>query len=547
MKTKLTIFLYKQGVDLAQRKKILKSNNNLLQKKIEPGFLFYKTPQRSVPEWLQAFFGQREASSDELSILETKIVQAVYLVEVNVGTDSDKRVFAITFGYGRYLLNLANIEHRFGLLVTLNVLDKEKIRLVDTHELSWFDKSQRVQMGKLSDISAFNVNVNQDLLQTLMGYTAPSEKELGECVLGRDSLTISVDCTCCNIIPILEKCYKLYTSTRYQNDFSWIDQIQSLQEESLINELDEQLLKHLKSDHWSEVAFIAPEILSWENVSSIRYGKSKKDYNDFDLETALSSCKTVSIETLKQRRVEVRRNNEPPLHWSIYQCLNVEIRYGKKDNLYVLNHGVWYEFNSNYVSRIENAYKNVPISSISMHNRCDQDINEKAYNENEATQQSDHMWCLCDCRTIRPEGASSKIELCDLFVPPNEGGQDFDTSDKHYSFIHVKLSSSSSLLSHLFNQGMVSALCFLRPEFRHQLNSWKIFKDAGINVPDGVDDFRPSDYNIIFAIESSGCSQDGIRPKIPFFSKISFDNVYATLQRFGYHIYLKRIIGVNKN
>ncbi len=129
--------------------------------------------------------------------------------------------------------------------------------------------------------------------------------------------------------------------------------------------------------------------------------------------------------------------------------------------------------------------------------------------------------CLMDNKNIPYGGGYSKIEFCDLFSKSKE-------------IIHVKIYGGSSVLSHLFNQGLVSGELY---------KSEKIFRDK-VNK-ELEDDFKLSDtkninsndYKIIYAIISH------VRKElnIPFFSKVGLKNAKRRLETIGYNVFLIKI------
>jgi uncharacterized protein (TIGR04141 family) len=116
----------------------------------------------------------------------------------------------------------------------------------------------------------------------------------------------------------------------------------------------------------------------------------------------------------------------------------------------------------------------------------------------------------------------SKIEFCDLL-----------TNNK--KIIHVKKYGGSSVLSHLFAQGMVSGELFIGDKkFREKVNKGLPESHRIENTED-----RPiaSDYEIIFAIISS-LDKD---LDIPFFSKVNLRSAKRRLGAFGYKVSLQKI------
>src|SRR5439155_10506573 len=110
-----------------------------------------------------------------------------------------------------------------------------------------------------------------------------------------------------------------------------------------------------------------------------------------------------------------------------------------------------------------------------------------------------------DRENISHGGGYSKIEFCDLF------------SDKR-QIVHVKHYGGSSVLSHLFYQGIVSGELFLADaDFRTKVND-KLLKSH--KLADPFKQPAAKDYEVVFAIIS-------MSPKkldLPFFSKVSLRN-----------------------
>jgi uncharacterized protein (TIGR04141 family) len=128
---------------------------------------------------------------------------------------------------------------------------------------------------------------------------------------------------------------------------------------------------------------------------------------------------------------------------------------------------------------------------------------------------------LLDCVMISHAGMASPIEFCDLF-----------TNDRR--LIHVKRYGQSSILSHLFMQGLVSADCLLSDaKFRRALNE-KLPATHTLTNPD--DRPRPEEFEVAFAIGSKE-----IGPlRLPFFRRVTLRNVARSLS-LGYRVALSKI------
>lgn len=109
------------------------------------------------------------------------------------------------------------------------------------------------------------------------------------------------------------------------------------------------------------------------------------------------------------------------------------------------------------------------------------------------------------------KGETGGIEFCDLFF-------------KSKKIVHVKRYGGSSVLSHLFWQGAVSAELFISEEkFRIALN--KVLPESH-HIADVRARPNPSEYEIIYAI---GSEVPGML-KLPLFSKVSFRSTYRHLK-----------------
>ena len=95
-----------------------------------------------------------------------------------------------------------------------------------------------------------------------------------------------------------------------------------------------------------------------------------------------------------------------------------------------------------------------------------------------------------DAKLVKPSDSSSSTEVCDFL-------------SKDRRLIHIKDKSESSRLSHLFNQGLVSAVTMKRDRpFRDRLRTRIAEQPDGSDyvdlVPDAGTEVSPSDYTVIF-------------------------------------------------
>lgn len=146
----------------------------------------------------------------------------------------------------------------------------------------------------------------------------------------------------------------------------------------------------------------------------------------------------------------------------------------------------------------------------------EKDYNTRACNDNPDTFE------LLDRKTVTYGGSYSRIEVCDIL-----------TSDK--KFVHVKPKIKSSTLSHLFNQGLVSAQCFADSRFRIKAAA-KCRDEFKAHFLERSDN---SEYEVVFAIIST--TDGDVRDALPFFSKQSLVNAASTISGLGHPVCITKI------
>src|SRR5207245_11347461 len=118
--------------------------------------------------WLTYF--ESVVDFSEISLL-TASSSAILLVP------KPNNLFAIVFGYGRYLLAEEAIESRFGLRVTLNAIEHSQLRSIDHKRLEGVPCHTSEQVTKASGLEEFGLDVERDLLRGVTG--TPKDQSLG--------------------------------------------------------------------------------------------------------------------------------------------------------------------------------------------------------------------------------------------------------------------------------------------------------------------------------------------------------------------------------
>jgi uncharacterized protein (TIGR04141 family) len=476
------------------------------------GSLIAKQAPINPPAWLKLFAG----SIDPMPKLRSGSVSAVFLIR------SAGRVFALVFGQGRHLLRPGICEERFGLRVTLNSVDPDELRAVDVSTLESNPFHAKRQASRAAPLGEFGLDLDQDILRAVTGK--PKDPERGTQMTGIDSLSVRVRVDLGSLKSLLKRYLDISELKDYQELFPWVDHVSEVRDPAAKDALFEQLIEVLKGTSPENVWAAIPELIDWTTFDSFRIGSTTSEIStdDVTLDRLLEALgdSEPTLELLRKKRVYCMEegNPHPKQAWPFLQCLTAEL--SGNGGVHMLNGGTWYRVSNDFVSQVDADISTLVPSSIPMPNWGDE--REDAYNKRIAFK-SAGKWALMDCVMIKHSGMASPIEFCDLY-----------TDDRR--LVHVKRYGQSSILSHLFMQGVVSAHCLLSdPQFRHALNL-KLPASHAIQLPQ--DRPAPDQYEIAFAI---GSTETGSL-RLPFFSRVTLKNVARTIQQsFGYRLTLNKI------
>ena len=489
------------------------------------GRLYVKTPEEKQPSWT-SFINTGITTDLDLS---NKSNSAVLLIEAS------DRVVAYTFGYGRFMLNQECFLPDFGIKTALNTLRYDSLKSVDIFTVDRSAVQKRTQVVRSSSVDAFGIDVSKDILRAVTGD--PKEDIPFQSISGGDyvysfSAYIEFD----DLIQTSQSLISYYTQESYKAQFSWVDNIRRLKNDSTKkNELDEILRCAIDAKDTEKLAITAPEVISWDNISGFSFTRSKHTiYPTLIIEDYLNSLEndSITLSALKSHKLFIYDLDSREIHYSLYKSLYFEFVDDSKT--FILFSGDWFEIDNDFVIELDRALAAIPISTLefpTVHNWTDESKekieSEGDYNERAAILKSYH---LLDKKLIRSRNTTSAIELCDLM-----------TDDKQ--LIHVKhKKGGSSGLSHLFAQGYVAAEVILsdkefRKKARAKLRS--IHSDLGSLIP--LDGIKSSDYEVVYLI--LGDDNLTVKPALPFFSKINLVKAFENLTQKGFKV---TICGVAK-
>jgi uncharacterized protein (TIGR04141 family) len=488
------------------------------------GTLYVQAVPEHPPSWAPLFEGLTDTSVFE----RVRTASALYI------TEAGGRLFALAFGHGRHLMQPGAYEDRFGLLVVINALKSDELRSIDKRTFDTVDQNVRAQVSQRSPATEFGIDIEKDLIRGITGQ--PSDPELGTRMTGVDSLVVSVDVSIPKLGALLIRYLEAFHSDAYkQAGFGWIDQIHQVGDKTLEKaKLDAKLIEKMAEakaagGHATGLWLAIPDVVDYAGIHRFRFTGSSDSHNDLHLPgfiRALGSDDVITVDLLKKKYAYAVDDDGHPVgdKWPVYKCIHLEIEDG--DETFLLATGKWFRIRKAFTDEVNDFYDAIPSKDLGWIEYAHS--SEGAYNK-AVYESAPSTYALMDAIGIPVGGIRDKIEFCDLYSSSGE-------------LIHVKRYGASSLLGHLFNQGLVSGE-HLRSDknFLNAVNK-KLPKSHQLALKDSI----PRDvsgFTVVFAIVSEAQEQE---LHIPFFAKVAFKHACTRLRSLGYVNLAKAKITVNE-
>jgi len=350
----------------------------------------------------------------------------------------------------------------------------------------------------------------------LTGAVRPEFQSSFRHVTGASSIRITSKVAPSEIQNLCSQLLEIYERDVYQTAFQNIQNITPINDPSILHELERILLGALR-DNQTNLALTIPEILDYETAFKIAYSGAhgpRKDYDNIFIEDyreflSLRHISDLTTQHLRHHRLDIKdENGNTKKSFPIYQCLLFDCEYN--DNHYHLCDGNWYRIERNYINQLRENLDPY-FSDHSVLQECDKK-REDEYNESVA-QVNQNYTCL-DKENISPDGQTA-IEPCDLYT----------VNDGVAHLIHIKISTRSASLSHLFNQGR-NSIEILRLNNEAQ-NKLKNLLSPADRIP--IDN---ANFFVTYGIITSK-DKDLKSNALPIFSRISLRKAIQSLKLMG--------------
>lgn len=486
----------------------------------------------SAPAWMHDL-------QTEFDVRETRTTSSCALLLFR----TEERIFVVTFAHGWMYLNEARLEADFGLKVSLNALDENRLKRLERANLG--DALRGVALSPFQrDFTSFGLDDALDLVRKISGSTR--DGSAADVMTGARSLKVTGEFGLVDLPKMAAEALEFFESDAYhQTSFRIIDFVRPVTDRPLVVQLDDRAAEAIRNGE-ANFELGLPSTQYDEGVGYRFRGPRLRGYfPDLLLRNYVSALgarlPALTAQTLRDHRIAAvfEDGARPEQSWPIRTGLVGSI---VQDGFrYAINEGEWYRVDEQFREAIERGFSDLiedwdqdaprPLRRIYDDRGNGSLESEAAYN---AAICAERGYVLLDQRLIRlPDVQSAGFEACDAL----------DIAGKR--MIHVKRSSRrSSILSHFFKQGSNSGQQFKRFEA-----AWAALADL-VEAHGSADDREAllaaqADEDRKWKIEFwiIDVPRRNGEFNIPFFSKISLRDEVQNLRAMNYDVCI-RFIGM---
>lgn len=545
-RVKLNVTLLKDGLDMAAPETFIEGYSAREVVEFEKGeveaILYKRLGKPKEPDWLNTLKNKVVGAEISTFFPENQVSGATLFIKVR------SRIFAINFGtLGRFNIVKEAVDKKFGIYTANKILnDDENAKIKSAYsrvnETNPVNK-QRQYGENISNSQLFLSMEDNEALKELAIFN----KESGDFyrLIGKyNSLNVQfvfleTEVPCLQHLPSkLEKLLDIYLSVT-KDDVRLLFKGLFPLDENETPALDAQLPNKIVTEQDSFFLFEAEIDFDLSQVSKFKIVTNAGDVegDELLLENYLQLRNSPTLDDLKQDSIHVLNEDDTTIkNWSVYDCIYGEIEVNGTN--YIISHGEWFEVNRDKYSRITkriddifdatfvvpDAVKNASKAAIAQAIAQRQNPKEKINKENLFNRElCSHLnGQLFDEASKQITIYEDKFEVCDILLPPEN------------KYIHVKYNSGASALSHLFNQGYVSAKSYgeYKADFVANVNA---------HIANQNQHIQPNNHG---AIVHYLIINDKQKDRLTFFSKMVLEERIRTLVAMGFVVKLSWVRGV---
>ncbi len=501
----------------------LRPHANCVEFELDPvlgvdGKAFVRQIKSSELRWVRFL---QSGLKDQLPDMKSSAHAAVVFLKV------DKRILALVFGMGRYLLKDTSYEADFGIVAALNSVDPKGLRSADTYQFEAVAVHKKTQTSRTTTLSDFEIDTTREQIRSVTGKAKNSL--LAARITGNEGAfgaNLRVE-----FRDLADTCRKILINSQsndYKNAFPHFDNLRRISDPQKVQSLESDLISKLITKNTTGIHMSPPEAIDYDDFSGFAFKNKDEVLDELRIEDYLDSLKDHSkldLKTLKYHRVFLMKESveEPLSRWSVFKSLICEFPDG--NDICILMNGEWYQIANSFAQQVRDtvaAIKQVDVGLPSL-GPCKTETDYLALIRN-----AGGPLIVLDQKRAYCENTGSYIEICDVLT---------ESSD----LVHIKRKKGgSSTLSHLFNQGQHSAFALLRDaryrnEARQHLSAFG--KKTVARLPKNKPD--PNDFRVVYGI--MGTFKGTVAESLPFFSQLSLMFTYQQLAERGIEVCLTPI------
>ena len=210
--------------------------------------VLYVLDNQPTPPWWKSYFGIQKNLTQTLK-------GAIVFLPV------EGRTFAITFGHVFHNLKSESCEYDFGLRVTLNSVDPDKLKSFDSLRPE-NARRQRTQLSVGSDLTLFDFDRDGTILKSLTGKVKEELMTFFRHATGASSIRISSDVTPVGLLGLCGKLLELYQDETCKISFPDIQNVTPIKDPVVIDALNAKLVDAVRTKDESLVLTI-PDIVNY--------------------------------------------------------------------------------------------------------------------------------------------------------------------------------------------------------------------------------------------------------------------------------------------
>ncbi len=511
-----SIYLLKEGNDATNSLRDDHGLQPVEATELPEGASLFILDSEPRPPWWRSYFGVAQPLFQQLK-------GALLFLPVA------ERCFALAFGHVYHHLDDATYEYDFGLRVTLNSVDPGELKSADMIAPG-VARRKRTQVPVSTELTYLDFDGNSEIIKSLTGRVKEEHAELFKNATGAVALKVSMDIESGELGELCSRLLALYQNEDYKDAFPNIQNIAPVNDPTKTAELDARLITALKEKD-GRATLTIPDIIDYRDNTCCLFqgdGRVSHVYPDISLEEFYEflgddfDLDAMTLERLKGFRMMLTDvDGSAGKTYNVYRSLVYDVELEDEHLAYHLCEGKWYKVEKDYLERLRN-YLDQKCEDNDLiaynHDRVADGkaiYSEEAYNEAVPVWNSNYL-CL-DQTDISPAG-NTQIEPCDIYtIRPDVTA----TCGHRAIFYHIKISTRSAHLSHLFNQGINSADVIQLEEASREKMKALVEEKLGDRDPANfIAPLGTFDFKVTFGIITHK-DKDDRSNNLPLFSKIS--------------------------